>query len=109
MVLYQIQIIGDGNVKPRFAKLASSILGEESVLNDMSYLHSPESKKNLVEIMKLMSTIFSNHYAYHFPYLIISALDDVKPVTHLLAVDVTSVKGMKLLHEGIRYLVILCD
>ncbi|XP_021901546.1 UDP-glucose:glycoprotein glucosyltransferase-like [Carica papaya] len=72
---YNPQIIGDGNVKPRFAKLASSILGEESVLNDMSYLHSPET------------------------------LDDVKPVTHLLAVDVTSVKGMKLLHEGIRYLI----
>lgn len=32
-------------------------------------------------------------------------MDDVKPVTHLLAVDVTSNKGIKLLHEGIRYLV----
>lgn len=36
----------------------------------------------------------------------VSAVDNVKPVTHLLAVDVTSKKGMKLLHEGIRFLVI---
>lgn len=35
-----------------------------------------------------------------------SAFDDLKPVTHILVVDVTSKKGMKLLHEGIRYLVI---
>ncbi|KAM7250288.1 hypothetical protein ACFE04_022171 [Oxalis oulophora] len=33
-----------------------------------------------------------------------SAIDDVKPVTHLLTIDVTSKKWMKLLHEGIRYL-----
>lgn len=39
----------------------------------------------------------------------IPAMDDVKAVTHLLAVDVTSKKGIKLLREGIRYLVIpLC-
>ncbi|GJX20436.1 UDP-glucose:glyco glucosyltransferase isoform X1 [Tanacetum coccineum] len=31
-------------------------------------------------------------------------IDDLKPVTHLLAVDVTSRKGVQLLHEGIRYL-----
>ncbi|KAG2321665.1 hypothetical protein Bca52824_014878 [Brassica carinata] len=30
---------------------------------------------------------------------------DVKHVTHLLAVDVTTKKGMKLLHEGVRYLI----
>lgn len=35
-----------------------------------------------------------------------SAMDDVKPVTHLLAVDVTSKKGIKLLREGIHFLVI---
>ncbi|KAJ6389720.1 hypothetical protein OIU77_027940 [Salix suchowensis] len=33
------------------------------------------------------------------------SVDDVKPVTHLLAVDITSKKGINLLHEGIRYLV----
>lgn len=37
---------------------------------------------------------------------IISAADEVKPVTHLLVVDITSKKGMKLLREGIRYLVL---
>lgn len=37
----------------------------------------------------------------------ITAVDNVKPVTHLLAVDITSKKGIKLLREGIRYLVIL--
>nr|XP_034910754.1 UDP-glucose:glycoprotein glucosyltransferase isoform X2 [Populus alba] len=31
--------------------------------------------------------------------------NDVKPVTHLLAVDITSKKGINLLHEGIRYLI----
>lgn len=37
----------------------------------------------------------------------VAAMDDLKPVTHILAVDVTSKKGMNLLHEGIRYLVSL--
>ena len=37
----------------------------------------------------------------------IPAVDDVKPVTHLVVVDVTSKKGIKLLREGIHYLVIL--
>lgn len=37
-----------------------------------------------------------------------AAIDDLKPVTHLLAVDVASKKGIKLLHEGINYLVIIC-
>jgi hypothetical protein len=36
-------------------------------------------------------------------------MDDLKPVTHLLSVDPASKKGMKLLHEGLRYLVILND
>lgn len=40
--------------------------------------------------------------------LLISASDDLKPVTHILAADITSKKGMKLLHEGIRYLVYSC-
>lgn len=34
-------------------------------------------------------------------------MDDLKPVTHLLAIRITSKKGMKLLREGIHYLVIL--
>ena len=32
-------------------------------------------------------------------------MDDLKPVTHLLAVNIASKKGMKLLHEGLQYLV----
>ncbi|GMJ03532.1 UDP-GLUCOSE:GLYCOPROTEIN GLUCOSYLTRANSFERASE, PRIORITY IN SWEET LIFE 2 [Hibiscus trionum] len=72
---YNPQIIVSGKVKPRFVSLASSILGGESVLNELNYLHSPET------------------------------VDDVKPVTHLLALDVTSKKGIKLLREGIRYLI----
>ncbi|GLU02935.1 hypothetical protein SLE2022_201650 [Rubroshorea leprosula] len=72
---YNPQIIGDGKVKPRFVSLASSVLDGESLLIDVNYLHSP------------------------------GTIDDLKPVTHLLAVDVTSKKGMKLLHEGIHYLI----
>ncbi|KAK2966664.1 hypothetical protein RJ640_002362 [Escallonia rubra] len=71
---YNPQIIGDGKVKPKFISLSASVIGKNSVLSEINYLHSPET------------------------------IDDVKPVTHLLAVDVTSKKGMKLLHEGIRYL-----
>ncbi|KAK3011338.1 hypothetical protein RJ639_011725, partial [Escallonia herrerae] len=71
---YNPQIIGDGKVKPKFISLSASVIGKDSVLSEINYLHSPET------------------------------IDDVKPVTHLLAVDVTSKKGMKLLHEGIRYL-----
>ncbi|KAH9751402.1 UDP-glucose:glycoprotein glucosyltransferase [Citrus sinensis] len=72
---YNPQIITDAKVKPKFISLASSFLGGETELKDINYLHSPET------------------------------VDDVKPVTHLLAVDVTSKKGMKLLHEGIRFLI----
>ncbi|KAA3462915.1 UDP-glucose:glycoprotein glucosyltransferase-like isoform X2 [Gossypium australe] len=72
---YNPQILADGKIKRRFVSLASSILGGDSVLNEINYLHSPET------------------------------VDDVKAVTHLLAVDVTSKKGIKLLREGIHYLI----
>ncbi|XP_012458584.1 UDP-glucose:glycoprotein glucosyltransferase [Gossypium raimondii] len=72
---YNPQIIAGGKVKPGFVSLASPALGGESVLNEINYLHSP------------------------------GTVDDVKPVTHLLAVDVTSRKGIKLLREAIRYLI----
>lgn len=71
---YNPQIISDGKVKPRFIDLPASIFASDCVLNGVSYLHSAGS------------------------------IDDVKPVTHLLVVDVTARQGMKLLHEGIRYL-----
>ncbi|KAJ8755614.1 hypothetical protein K2173_022209 [Erythroxylum novogranatense] len=47
----------------------------ETVLSDINYLHSPDT------------------------------INDLKPVTHLLAVDITTRRGIELLHEGIRYLV----
>ncbi|KAH0875649.1 hypothetical protein HID58_073011 [Brassica napus] len=72
---YNPQIIGGGKNKPRYVSLASSTKSGESMLDDVNYLHSSESS------------------------------DDVKCVTHLLAVDVTTKKGMKLLHEGVRYLI----
>ncbi|KAK6136507.1 hypothetical protein DH2020_029743 [Rehmannia glutinosa] len=72
---YNPKITGDGKAKPKFVSLCASILAKESVLNDLYYLHSPET------------------------------IDDLKPVTHLLVVDITSKKGMKLLREGIHYLI----
>ncbi|XP_021717311.1 UDP-glucose:glycoprotein glucosyltransferase-like [Chenopodium quinoa] len=71
---YNPLIIIDGKVKPKFVSLSDSILDEGSALHEISYLHSPET------------------------------IDDLKPVTHLLAIDLTSTKGLKLLQEGIRYL-----
>ncbi|KAL0422276.1 UNVERIFIED_CONTAM: UDP-glucose:glycoprotein glucosyltransferase [Sesamum latifolium] len=72
---YNPKIIAEGKTKPKFVSLCASVLAKESVLNDLYYLHSPET------------------------------MDDLKPVTHLLVVDITSKKGMKLLREGIRYLI----
>ncbi|CAI0375267.1 unnamed protein product, partial [Linum tenue] len=71
---YNPQIIAEGKEKPRFTSLMSAVLGEESVINDINYLHSPNT------------------------------VDDLKPVTQLLVVDITTRTGLKLLHEGIRYL-----
>lgn len=71
---YNPQILGSENIKKRFASLSSSVLGSESLLNDVNYLHSP------------------------------GTVDDVKPVTHLISVDVSSKEGMGLLREGIHYL-----
>jgi len=38
-----------------------------------------------------------------------AATDDAKPVTHLLAIDLSSKVGTKLLSEAIRYLVDAAD
>ncbi|KAL9229315.1 hypothetical protein vseg_004797 [Gypsophila vaccaria] len=72
---YNPQIITDGKGKPKFVSLAKAILDKESVLHEISYLHSRET------------------------------IDDIKPVTHLLSIDLTSTKGLKLLREGIHYLI----
>ncbi|KAK7302415.1 hypothetical protein RJT34_13304 [Clitoria ternatea] len=61
--------------KPRFISLYSLIFGEASMLNDIDYLHTP------------------------------GTMDDLKPVTHLLAVDITSGSGLKLLRQGLNYLI----
>ncbi|KAK7247307.1 hypothetical protein RIF29_42188 [Crotalaria pallida] len=53
----------------------SFAFGEGSILNEIMYLHSP------------------------------GTIDDLKPVTHLLAVDITSRSGMKLLRHGLHYLI----
>ncbi|XP_075520697.1 UDP-glucose:glycoprotein glucosyltransferase isoform X1 [Primulina tabacum] len=71
---YNPKIISDGKLKPKFVSLSSLILEKESLFSELGYLHSPET------------------------------MDDLKPVTHLLAVDITSRKGIKLLREGIHYL-----
>lgn len=39
-----LQIMADGKAKPKFVSLCASILAKESVVNDLYYLHSPESK-----------------------------------------------------------------
>ncbi|KAL2647851.1 hypothetical protein AAZV13_05G141800 [Glycine max] len=70
---YNPKIISDS--KPRFISLSMFTFGEESILNDIVYLHSP------------------------------GTMDDTKAVTHLLAVDITSRNGMKLLQQGIHYLI----
>lgn len=60
--------------KPRIVSMFASTHGGESLLNDFNYLHSP------------------------------GTMDDLKPVTHLLVVDAASKKGIKLLKEGLHYL-----
>ncbi|CAN4108103.1 unnamed protein product [Withania somnifera] len=71
---YNPQIIAEGKVKPRFVSLSALILADNSFLNEIGYLHSTDT------------------------------IDDLKPVTHLLAVNMASEKGVRLLREGIHYL-----
>ncbi|KAF8723076.1 hypothetical protein HU200_022226 [Digitaria exilis] len=59
----------------KFVSLFASYHQQDSVFNDIKYLQAPGS------------------------------VDDAKPVTHLLAVDLSSKVGTKLLHEAIRYLI----
>ncbi|MED6143169.1 hypothetical protein PIB30_003873 [Stylosanthes scabra] len=61
--------------KPKLISLSKFIFGEGSILNDIHYLHSP------------------------------GTMDDLKPVTHLLAIDITSKSGIKLLRHGLHYLI----
>lgn len=61
--------------KPKFISLSMFTFGEASILNRINYLHSS------------------------------GTMDDLKPVTHLLAVDITSGSGIKLLRQGLNYLI----
>ncbi|KAJ4966264.1 hypothetical protein NE237_018113 [Protea cynaroides] len=71
---YNPQITGESKDQKKFVSLSASVLGNESVLNDINYLHSP------------------------------GTVDELKPVTQLLAVNVSTRDGVKLIREGIRYL-----
>ncbi|XP_043704312.1 UDP-glucose:glycoprotein glucosyltransferase [Telopea speciosissima] len=71
---YNPQIIGEGKDQKKFVSLSASVLGNESVFNDINYLHSH------------------------------GTVDELKPVTHLLAVNILSRDGLKLIREGIQYL-----
>lgn len=71
---YNPHIIREGKDHQKFVSLATSVLKRDSVVMKLQYLHSPETE------------------------------DDMKPVTHLLAVDLTSKKGLKFLRHGLRYL-----
>ncbi|XP_027357768.1 UDP-glucose:glycoprotein glucosyltransferase isoform X2 [Abrus precatorius] len=61
--------------KPRFISLSTFLFGETSILNNIDYLHAP------------------------------GTMDDLKPVTQLLALDITSGSGLRLLHQGLNYLI----
>ncbi|XP_066332805.1 UDP-glucose:glycoprotein glucosyltransferase-like isoform X1 [Miscanthus floridulus] len=62
------------SAEKKFVSLFASYHQDSSVFNDMNYLQSP------------------------------GTTDDAKPVTHLLAIDLSSKVGTKLLSEAIRYL-----
>ncbi|GLJ16960.1 hypothetical protein SUGI_0293070 [Cryptomeria japonica] len=71
---YNPQIIHSGKGHQKFVSLSASVAKKDSVIMKLQYLHSPETE------------------------------NDVKPITHLLAVDLTSKRGLKFLRNGIRYL-----
>ncbi|CAA7402965.1 unnamed protein product [Spirodela intermedia] len=71
---YNPLITGDGGGTLRFVSLSAPGTGSDSILHDISYLHSP------------------------------GTVDNVKPVTHILIVNISTRKGIDLLCEGIQYL-----
>ncbi|CAN6458439.1 unnamed protein product [Victoria cruziana] len=71
---YNPRIVAVGKGQKKFISLTKEALSGDSVLADISYLHPPET------------------------------VDDTKQITHLISVDITSKKGMRLLHEGLNYL-----
>ncbi|KAK3153915.1 hypothetical protein QOZ80_2BG0183200 [Eleusine coracana subsp. coracana] len=71
---YNPSVAGKSSGKKRFVSLFASYHQQDSVFNDISYMQSP------------------------------GTTDDVKPVTHLLAIDLSSKLGIKLLHASTCYL-----
>ncbi|XP_052141963.1 UDP-glucose:glycoprotein glucosyltransferase [Oryza glaberrima] len=71
---YNPSITGKSTENKRFVSLVGPYHQGDSTLHDITYLHSH------------------------------GTTDDAKPVTHLVAVDISSKIGIKLLHEAIRYL-----
>ncbi|KAL4183985.1 hypothetical protein AMTRI_Chr11g101090 [Amborella trichopoda] len=72
---YNPEITGEGKEQKRFVQLTPAVIRGEKLILDVCYMHSPET------------------------------MDDLKPVTHLLVVDITSRKGVKLLRQGLHYLI----
>uniref|UniRef100_A0A0D9XKJ1 UDP-glucose:glycoprotein glucosyltransferase n=1 Tax=Leersia perrieri TaxID=77586 RepID=A0A0D9XKJ1_9ORYZ len=71
---YNPSITGKSTENKRFVSLVAPYHQGGSVLHDITYLHSH------------------------------GTTDDAKPITHLVAVDLSSKTGIKLLHEALRYL-----
>ncbi|KAF0915839.1 hypothetical protein E2562_039167 [Oryza meyeriana var. granulata] len=71
---YNPSITGKSTENKRFVSLVAPYHQGDSAFHDITYLHSH------------------------------GTTDDAKPVTHLVAVDLSSKIGIKLLHEAIRYL-----
>uniref|UniRef100_A0A0D6QYA4 Glucosyltransferase 24 catalytic domain-containing protein n=1 Tax=Araucaria cunninghamii TaxID=56994 RepID=A0A0D6QYA4_ARACU len=71
---YNPQIVQDGKGNQKFVSIAGAVTKTDSMIMKLQYLHSPGTE------------------------------DDVKAVTHLLAIDLSSKRGLKFLRHGIRYL-----
>ncbi|KAJ4784375.1 UDP-glucose:glycoprotein glucosyltransferase 1 [Rhynchospora pubera] len=71
---YNPAIIGDGKGAKKYVSLFASYLNKESIVHEISFLHTPGTE------------------------------DDIKPMTHLLAINIFSRTGFKLLHGGLLYL-----
>ncbi|XP_078432136.1 EMS-MUTAGENIZED BRI1 SUPPRESSOR 1 isoform X2 [Wolffia australiana] len=72
---YNPLITGEDEGSLKYVSLSASRTGSESVLCDINYLHSP------------------------------GTADNVKPVSHILVVNISTKKGIELLREGIQYLI----
>lgn len=72
---YNSHIVATSKEDLKYVSLAKAATGEGSSLASIQYLHSPATE------------------------------DDVKPVTHLLCIDVSTEQGVQLLIQAVRYLI----